>query len=446
MYFPKLTTFLIYIFLLISFSPKIAETKKMEPEKEKEEEANDWFYFRSEYSELLKQKKTFEKEVQTLKTEKTKLEAENKELKEKIANLESELNSTKEAHLAYKKEVESKILTLETTIKSLTDRQVSLESTIALLRKEYESAKEKDVKERATINETILKIETEKNTIQEKNKLLTKEIEELSKEKKELLAQIESSSSQLKEAEAKLAQAERDAELEASKKKDIPSTVEPNTPKENSSSVLEDTIAILREENKKLVKELEDLQESVIKLNKELSTSKENGIKLSQENEKLKREMEFIMADQKKDLEDVLISEIKNGDIQVTQNGKKIIINMNEMITFDSGSARLKKSGKSALDKILKTLNKYKNQKILIEGNTDNLPISNSKFPDNWHLSVARSIAVMKYLIKKGNVYPKNLSVVGNGPYNPIKENTSPENRAANRRVDIVVSPLELVQ
>jgi len=79
---------------------------------------------------------------------------------------------------------------------------------------------------------------------------------------------------------------------------------------------------------------------------------------------------------------------------------------------------------------------------IRIEGHTDDLPIHNSVFPSNWELSSARAISVLRYFIQKG-IEPQRLAAVGYGEYHPLVPNTSPENRARNRRVEIYIQKKE---
>ena len=90
------------------------------------------------------------------------------------------------------------------------------------------------------------------------------------------------------------------------------------------------------------------------------------------------------------------------------------------------------------MDKISVSLARFQNP-ILIEGHTDSMPIRNEKFPSNWELSTARATNIIKYLTETHKFSPNRLSAVGYGEYMPIAENTSPQGRAKNRRVDIIV-------
>lgn len=105
---------------------------------------------------------------------------------------------------------------------------------------------------------------------------------------------------------------------------------------------------------------------------------------------------------------------------------------------FDIGSSQLRPDAFALLDAVGDTLKKELRY-VRVEGHTDNLPIHTYQFPSNWELSADRSIAVTRYLIERHGLDPKMLSSLGYGEYRPLYPNNSEENRAKNRRVDIVV-------
>jgi len=124
--------------------------------------------------------------------------------------------------------------------------------------------------------------------------------------------------------------------------------------------------------------------------------------------------------------------------VKIIRNDRGIIIRLDDTMLFDQGSAIIKPQAKATLDKISISLAKFENP-ILIEGHTDSMPIRNEKFPSNWELSTARATNIIKYLTETHKFPPGRLSAVGYGEYMPIAENTSPQGRAKNRRVDIIV-------
>ncbi|MCU0822877.1 MAG: OmpA family protein [Spirochaetes bacterium] len=198
--------------------------------------------------------------------------------------------------------------------------------------------------------------------------------------------------------------------------------------KEREASISE--LASLRQEYEK---KIADLKNQTVNLNTELANIK----KLS---EAQKQELDR-MSQQAEELEKQLADEIKNGDIRLKRFNEKLIINIDDKISFDSGSAKLKDNVLKALDKISAILSKYSENNIIIEGHTDNVPIIAGRFSDNWQLSTERALSVLRYLLKNASLDPLRVSAAGYGEFHPIVSNDTPENRSLNRRVDIVVVP-----
>lgn len=138
------------------------------------------------------------------------------------------------------------------------------------------------------------------------------------------------------------------------------------------------------------------------------------------------------------------IMEIIKQDIQsessmkILKTERGVVIRLNDTMLFDPASAIIKPEAAAELEKISKTLKKFQNP-IVIEGHTDSMPINNEKYPSNWELSTARATNIIKYLTEKQNFSPSRLSAVGYGEYMPVEENTTPQGRAKNRRVDIIL-------
>ncbi len=182
-------------------------------------------------------------------------------------------------------------------------------------------------------------------------------------------------------------------------------------------------------------KQVAELKEMIENLNRELA-------ELKRLSDSQKRELER-MSDQTRELEKQLEEEIRLGQIRLKKFHDKLIINIDDKISFNSGSARLKKSVLRALGKISGILVKYPENRIVIEGHTDNVPLlPRSRFRDNWHLSAERALSVLGYILKRNPSLDKSrFSAAGYGEFHPIVPNNSPANKALNRRVDIVVIP-----
>lgn len=124
--------------------------------------------------------------------------------------------------------------------------------------------------------------------------------------------------------------------------------------------------------------------------------------------------------------------------IRLDENKRGITIHILDDILFSSGSADLTAGSLKVLNKIAAILRELPND-IRVEGHTDDVPISTKFFPSNWHLSVARALNTAYYLIHDEGLKPDKVSIVGYSKYKPIALNDSPEGRAENRRVDIVI-------
>jgi chemotaxis protein MotB len=124
--------------------------------------------------------------------------------------------------------------------------------------------------------------------------------------------------------------------------------------------------------------------------------------------------------------------------ISMEINERGLVIHIIESALFESAQATLRPEALAVLDKIAKEIVTLPNQ-IRVEGHTDDRPIATPRFPSNWELSSARATSVVRYLIEKHGFTPERLSALGFGEFRPLAANTSEENRAKNRRVDIVV-------
>lgn len=123
-------------------------------------------------------------------------------------------------------------------------------------------------------------------------------------------------------------------------------------------------------------------------------------------------------------------------ELELTERG--LVVRLTGRILFDLGKADLRDDGKRLLDRIAELLVDIPNV-IMIEGHTDNWPISNERFPSNWELSTARATNVVRYFIENTGIPPERLMAAGYSEYRPLYPNDTAENRARNRRVEIVI-------
>ncbi len=130
------------------------------------------------------------------------------------------------------------------------------------------------------------------------------------------------------------------------------------------------------------------------------------------------------------------------SDMKVTRDREGIRITIRSPILFDSGKADLNPEALPVLDELI-TILEQNPDTIVVEGHTDNVPISSVEFPSNWELSTARAISVARYLFEKGNMDPKRFNVAGYGEHHPVKTNETPDGRQENRRVEILLKSIE---
>lgn len=134
----------------------------------------------------------------------------------------------------------------------------------------------------------------------------------------------------------------------------------------------------------------------------------------------------------------ITVSKAEDVSVMLDQN-KAIKVSIGEALLFDLGKADLKPDSISFLRKFSETISKTK-YKIIVEGHTDPFPIHNETFPTNWELSAIRAIKVARFLIEGTGLEAERFSVVGYSLYKPVVPNSSPENKAKNRRVEIVIT------
>jgi chemotaxis protein MotB len=130
-------------------------------------------------------------------------------------------------------------------------------------------------------------------------------------------------------------------------------------------------------------------------------------------------------------------------DIALRMEERGIVMELPEKILFDTGRAEIKPEFLPTLDLLARLIAGLRNQ-IIVEGHTDNIPIKTFLYPSNWELSVARSVSVARCLVERYDLEPDRFLVTGYGEYHPIASNDTPEGRARNRRVTLVISIKQL--
>lgn len=141
-----------------------------------------------------------------------------------------------------------------------------------------------------------------------------------------------------------------------------------------------------------------------------------------------------------RDLQQMLSSQVATHTVSIHMGQDGLVISLREAGFFDSGSATPKPAGLATLRTIAARLSQSPYD-LRIEGHTDNIPIHNAEFNSNWELSTARATHIAQIFLEMKAIPPDRLSAAGYAEFHPVASNDTPEGRAKNRRVDLVVLP-----
>jgi chemotaxis protein MotB len=160
------------------------------------------------------------------------------------------------------------------------------------------------------------------------------------------------------------------------------------------------------------------------------------GVKL-----RIKQRLEELVKETERhayELAGALHEQIMSGEVEVEARGRKIIIRIREKGSFLSGSAELRPEYRDVMSEVRSVL-ALKPGSILVQGHSDNVPINTARFRSNWELSAARAVSVAHELMLGGIVSSARFEVSGKADTQPLVPNTTAENRARNRRVEIII-------
>lgn len=138
-----------------------------------------------------------------------------------------------------------------------------------------------------------------------------------------------------------------------------------------------------------------------------------------------------------RDVQSAMTSLVQKGQVKVTQSPRGITVEINASTLFPSGEATLEPASIQALAAVAKVLSETDNP-IQVEGHTDNIPIKGGVYPSNWELSSARAASVVRLFAEQG-VPPSRMVAIGYADNKPIDTNATPEGRARNRRVNVLI-------
>jgi chemotaxis protein MotB len=207
------------------------------------------------------------------------------------------------------------------------------------------------------------------------------------------------------------------------------------------------------QETQKLIATLNSLKEELQKKEDQLKHDEQglNALQISLRDREAKvSELQSILDKKdsvvtalKKAVSDALLG-FENNGLTVSQKNGKVYVSLEEQLLFASGSTVVEKKGEEALKKLAGVLEKNKDINILVEGHTDDVPISGtlaSGAKDNWELSVLRATSVVKIITKNSVITPSRLTAAGRGPYVPVETGSSADVKRKNRRTEIILTP-----
>lgn len=272
-----------------------------------------------------------------------------------------------------------------------------------------------------------VKMEGQIDDLTKKLEIANKKIKELNQQLEELTESNDATQTQLKETTQKL--------QSLTSEKDKLKTLYDNLLK-NSGKLNRDLAA---QQERLLSIEL-NLEEAK-KKNDELSASLEEREKIVSELEKILAEKEQAVNELKNKVSDALLN-FKENDLTVEVRNGKVYVSLSEQLLFKSGSIEVDPKGVSALQQLASALKDSPEINVMVEGHTDNVPISRKSqyMNDNWDLSVLRATSIVKILTNAG-VSPGQVTATGKGEYSPVVENDSDENKQKNRRTEIILTP-----
>ncbi|MBU1185120.1 MAG: OmpA family protein [Proteobacteria bacterium] len=205
----------------------------------------------------------------------------------------------------------------------------------------------------------------------------------------------------------------------------------------------------------RLVAKTEELARTIVETTRTIEELKYKNAELEGDKQMLRESIALLKKTKEEEVQTVsrtyedllneMTEEVEQGQITITELKGKLTVDVLDKILFDSGRAEVKPEGLEVLKRVVEILKTVTDKIIRVEGHTDNVPIGGilaKRYPTNWELSAARAINITRYLEKEG-LDPALLSAAAFGEYQPVADNETPEGRAKNRRIAIILLPKE---
>ena len=239
------------------------------------------------------------------------------------------------------------------------------------------------------------------------------------------------------------AQNEKTKNLLNSATVELNSCLEAKTSTEAAMAVLKEQNAFLKANNQDLINNMGNMttlsQKGAENLERSLESIKEKDMTIRRMQDAVTRRDSVTLA-LVTSLKGALI-DINDSDIEVNVEKGVVFISISDKLLFNSGSYVVSNRAKEVLGKVATVMNDKPEIEFMVEGHTDNVPISNEVLQDNWDLSVKRATSVIRVLQNEFGVSPERMTAAGRSYYIPLDDNETASGRAKNRRTRIVVLP-----
>jgi len=197
------------------------------------------------------------------------------------------------------------------------------------------------------------------------------------------------------------------------------------------------TMAKQAEQNRALMERLGQMDIDLQERARSIKSREEEMLQLQQ----LLKEKDDNLSQLKSTVASALLG-FKGEGLTVEEREGKLYVSLENSLLFPSGSWKVNENGKQAIVELAKVLVQQSDIQIMVEGHTDNVPYNGTGLiKDNWDLSVMRATAIVRILANNKGLKANRITAAGKGPHNPLVENNSIENRAVNRRTEIILSP-----
>jgi chemotaxis protein MotB len=265
-----------------------------------------------------------------------------------------------------------------------------------------------------------------------------------SKKYKSLQEEMDNAKMSLQKCNENLANCESSkSKMEMDHKNELSKIESDSKMNENKVKSLEEQMELLKKTNNNLLDRLSDL--SIV--SKTGAESIKKSLDALNEKDRYIKDLNTAMA-RKDSLNLALVMNLKRSlagtnseDVNVEVRGGVVFISLSDRMLFQTASAVINAKAESILEKISKVVNDHKDLNILVEGHTDNVPMSNECINDNWDLSAKRATSVVRMLQKKYKIDPSRMTAGGRSEYDPKTSNDTAEGRKTNRRTEIIILP-----